>query len=370
MKSPKDLRHILHENPEISFSEYETTKILEKSIKDLAKETKTEIKILKPLSTGLVVDYKINSGEYFIFRADIDALPIKEKTECAFISRNENMHACGHDIHMSVLYGFMKYAFENRINKNILFVFQPGEESGGGAKEIIDSGIFNAYNIKNAFALHVTDEYKKGQIATTNGVLFASAMEIDVEFFGKPAHIAFPYDGINAFDSLRFFLDSADKIPKDISNPVILGVGIINAGNVRNIIPSYSSIKGSIRAVTMKHVSEYKEKLEKILYSLKAFNSSESKITVGSFYHEVFNDKYLSEKFMKVLSEEFNVIDCGTKMTGEDFGFFGELCPSFMSWLGTAESEERFGLHSDKFLPGDDVIETGIRYFTEIIKNV
>ena len=193
MIEPVKLRHIIHKNPELPFQEYKTTELL---IENISGANCSGIKIHRPLETGLLVEYKGGKGDFLLFRADIDGLPIKEETDCEFKSENGCMHACGHDIHSAVLYGFLKYVIENKIDRNILFMFQPAEEAGRqGQKKILETKILDNYKISGAFALHVIDDYPVGTIASSAGVLFASAMEIDVEFFGANAHIAFPQEG-------------------------------------------------------------------------------------------------------------------------------------------------------------------------------
>ena len=113
--NPVELRHLLHQNPELMFQEFKTTEIIYDNLKLLP-----GIKISKPLETGLVVEYTKNDGEYLLFRADIDALPIQEKTNCSFSSKNNFMHACGHDVHSAILYGFIKYVIEQNVNQNLI----------------------------------------------------------------------------------------------------------------------------------------------------------------------------------------------------------------------------------------------------------
>ena len=218
--TPIQLRHKLHQFPEIAFKEFKTTELLIENITKLPGADK--IKIHTPFPTGLLVEYQVkNDDQYLLFRADIDALPIKEETDIDYKSTNEFMHACGHDVHSSILYSFLIDVLENKPNQNILFLFQPAEEAGGGAMEFYNTGVFDQFQIKNAFALHVTDEYPVGTIASTSGVLFASALEIDIEFLGESAHVAFPAEGKNAFNALRKFLDRSDKLLNEIGEPFI-----------------------------------------------------------------------------------------------------------------------------------------------------
>ena len=134
--TPYELRR-LHSYPELAFEEIKTTQLLESSIDEIARFYQVDLKIYKPLSTGLVVEYSYgeNNDEYILFRADIDALNIKEQTDIKFKSKNEYMHACGHDVHTSILYGLLLDVVKNRI-KRIFFLFQPAEESKGAEKSL------------------------------------------------------------------------------------------------------------------------------------------------------------------------------------------------------------------------------------------
>ena len=365
--SPIQLRHKLHQNPELAFNEFETTKLLLEQIKNLPGADK--LKIHTPFLTGLLVEYKVNNDSFLLFRADIDALPIKEENEIEFKSTNEFMHACGHDVHTSILYSFLIDVLEKNPAQNILFLFQPAEEAGGGAMEFYNTGIFNQFEIKNAFALHVTDEYMEGTIASTSGVLFASALEIDIEFIGESAHVAFPDAGKNAFNVLRKFLDKNDQLSEKYKESILFGIGKYYAGDVRNISPGYAKLEGSIRGKSGGEVNEFLGKIDTILKNIKTEIGVDYKITKGSHYPEVIVDDQLFKKFSSVLSKEYDFIDCGSKMTGEDFGFFSQKFPSFMFWLGTSKGE-RHGLHNPKFLSPDEMIEIGKEVFLTILKAI
>jgi N-acetyldiaminopimelate deacetylase len=365
--NPIELRHTLHKNPEIAFCEFKTTELIIESIKSLSDSV--QIKIHTPFPTGVLIEYKKNDDPFIIFRADIDALPIKEENEIEFKSTNEYMHACGHDIHSSILYSFLIEVLEKKPDQNILFLYQPAEEAGGGAMEFYNTGVFDQFKIKNAFALHVTDEYPENTVASTSGVLFASALEIDIEFTGESAHVAFPAEGKNAFSAMRMFLDKSDEVLNGTGDSILFGIGKYTAGKVRNITPGYSKLEGSIRGKSGGEVNKFLEKIKSMLEEIKMRTGVHYNITMGALYPEVIVDENLYSILQPVLSKEFNFIDCGHKMTGEDFGFFSKKWPSFMFWLGTSKGE-RYGLHNPKFLPSDEIIETGKNIFTTILKSI
>jgi len=362
--NPSELRHQLHSFPELMFEEFKTTKLLAENI-----HLMKYVEIFRPIETGLVVEYRVNEGPFLLFRADIDALPIKEETGVSFASQNNHMHACGHDIHTSILYGLLKEVVESRIDKNILFLFQPGEEGGGGAEKIINSGILKNYNIEKAFALHVTDEYKEGVVASTPGTLFASAMEIDIEFFGKSAHVAFPENGYNAFEALVLFLDRVKKQISQEKERIIFGYGKVESGLVRNIVPAYAKIEATLRGLSRNKCELFTAKINSLLIEIEKETGVKSKITIGSLYTEVVVDKELYEECRSKLEGKYEFIDCGYKMTGEDFGFISKLYPSFMFWLGTRKGEQ-YGLHNPRFLPDDSIIDIGIEIYKAILSEV
>ena len=138
---------------------------------------------------------------------------------------------------------------------------------------------------------------------------------------------------------------------------------------VRNIAPGYSKLEGSIRGKSGRAVTEFLEKIKSVLEDVKTETGVNYKITTGAHYPEVIVDENLYDKLKPTLSEQFNFFDCGSKMTGEDFGFFSKKWPSFMFWLGTSKGE-RFGLHNPKFLPHDEIIESGKNVFIAILKSL
>jgi N-acetyldiaminopimelate deacetylase len=365
--SPIQLRHQLHQYPELAFEEFGTTDTILRSIEGL--DESDILKFHTPMDTGLLVEYKMNDDDYLLFRADIDALPIIEENEIDFKSTNDFMHACGHDVHTSILYSFLIDVLEREHDKNILFLFQPAEEAGGGAMKFYSTNVFNQFKIKSAFALHVTDEYPLGAVASTSGVLFASALEIDIEFRGESAHVAFRNEGKNAFNALRRFLDEVEGLETEYEDSILLGLGKFKAGSVRNITPGRAKIEGSVRGLSVKVIEEFYTKMESILSNVKSETGVDFRIVRGAHYPEVIVDENLYNKLQPLLSRKHKFIDCGMKMTGEDFGFFSQKFPSFMFWLGTSKGE-RYGLHNPHFLPPDEVIEIGKNILVKILINI
>jgi N-acetyldiaminopimelate deacetylase len=366
--SPKEFREKMHKIPELAFNEYKTTQFIMDNIRQIKEKYNSNIELFRVLETGVICVYTQNSEEeYTLFRADIDALPIKEETGVEFASENNNMHACGHDVHSAILYGTILEVMKKNIKKNLIFVFQPAEEHGGGAEKILKTGFLDKYNVKNAFALHVTDEYDFGTISSTKGTLFASAMEFDVFFKGVAAHCARPDKGKNALDAARIFLDQIEKMPKNPEIPLVIGVGKMQAGNVRNVVAPTAKIEGTLRSTDSKSCEKYRDDMINILNGIEKITGVKTTFEMGSFYKEVTVNSELYDRVENILKDDYKISDVGFKFTGEDFGFFTKKYPSFMFWLGTNEGKQ-FGLHNPQFLPSSKIIEIGIDIYEKIIK--
>ena len=171
MTTPIEMRHKIHQFPELALQEFETTKLLTKAIRQAAETNDCNITIHQPLKTGLLIEYSVNDSAYTILRADIDALPVIEQTGWKYASKNQNMHACGDDVHTAILYGYLLDVMETKPQQNFLFLFQPAEEAVGGAEMLLATGILDQFDIEKVFAMHVNDDFEKGTIATNDATL-------------------------------------------------------------------------------------------------------------------------------------------------------------------------------------------------------
>lgn len=379
--NPINLRRRIHEHPELYFQENKTTELLISNISGLIEKAtpavnreNVRIKLIRPLETGLLIEYRGNDKDnsWGLLRADIDALPILEETNLPFKSKNNFMHACGHDLHTAILYGYFQEALRELPKKNLLFLFQPAEEEGGGAQKILVSDVLRQYGqLKGCFALHVTDEWEVGELATNGQTLFASAHAFDVNFAGREAHLAFPEMGKNAFNALRVFLDRAEdwvRENRDRVPSLVWGVGKIESGFVRNILPGKATLSGSLRGLNRGETDIFFNALEGLLKEIEKEYGVLGSIHTVSFYPALINSKTLYDEVRPSLEKNFKFTETEPKMTGEDFGFISEKYPSLMVWLGAREKgspvSERKGLHHPQFSPSEKAIELGIRYFS------
>ncbi len=356
------LRHKIHQNPELAFNEFKTQELLIKSITALGYTN-----ILKIAKTGVLVEItNTPNTPYIVFRADIDALNIKEETNCEFKSKNNYMHACGHDVHTAILYDFLIKIKNINFNSNLLIIFQPAEEAESGGK-LVAKYLKQNYNIKHAFALHVTDEYPLGYVATKPGILFSSSIEFDIIIKGEEGHIAFSKNKKNAIYYSSLFLTKLFNLLKNTN--ILAGIGKISGGSARNILPKEVKIEGTLRSHSLGNALKNLENIKKLINSFSLKHKIEIKLQQGVIYPEVFVDNELFKLFKQIIPEDKFIL-CETKYTAEDFGYYSREFPSLMFWLGTALDNNIYGLHSNKFLPPDGIINKGSNIFIKILKKI
>lgn len=369
----KELRDCFHKNPELSFCEHKTADIILEYIQGKM-AGKNEFRVFRPFKTSIVLEYKNGGDKKFkIFRADMDALPVKESDENPVVSLNAgSMHACGHDVHMTVLCGLIARTTANMPEENILFVFQPGEEGAGGAKGMIDSGCFDKYSVSAAYAFHVTDDHNVGEVASNDNILFAIPKEVNIEFSGKSAHAAFPEKGNDALASAATFLCDIEHKTRKTINPTdifLAHFGKISSGSARNIVSDEALIEGTLRAFSSEVMNKGMKVIEDCAeLCAKKFGCSAQVKTLGE-YVEVRNTPELFEKLKMICKKkDMKCIYKNGELVGEDFGYFTKKFSGIMFWVGSNElGNMPESLHSEKFFPSYSAIETGLEVMWELL---
>jgi N-acetyldiaminopimelate deacetylase len=363
MLSPQQIRHNLHRIPELAFEEHETKAFLKAQIAELLEANGAFELIEFQNSTGLLLIYRGSSGPeaFQLFRADMDALPLREETGCGYSSRNVGcMHACGHDVHMAVLMGLIQRVGERRPQRNLLFLFQPAEEGSGGAQSILAEGVIQKYQVSAAYALHVASKMPVGTISSKSGIFFGIPQDFDLHFHGKAAHLAFPEDGINAITCAIDFFSSIGRDIDDLakSERVIFHVGKMQAGQIRNVIADLCTLEGTHRSLNKETRERVNELIvyhaEKCAGALGAV----AEVELLGTYDAVVNDAELYLRLKHACASlNYQFTEAETVMTGEDFGFFTTIYPGLLFWLGSGNEHP---LHSTKFLPDDACLKVGI----------
>ncbi|WP_100330755.1 N-acetyldiaminopimelate deacetylase [Bacillus xiapuensis] len=366
------IRRDLHQIPELGFQEYKTQRYLLDYLQTLPQE-RMEVKTWR---TGIFVKLKGKQPVRTIgYRTDMDGLSIEEETGLAFASSHPGaMHACGHDLHMSIALGVLTYFAEHQVNDDLLFIFQPAEEGPGGAQPMMESEIMQQWKPDEIYALHIAPEYPAGTIATKAGLLFANTSELYVDLKGRGGHAAYPHETKDMVVAAAHLITQLQTIVSRNINPLdssVVTIGKITGGTVQNIIAEKARIEGTIRTLSAEAMIEVKKRIEALVKGIEVGFECEALIDYGCNYYQVNNHPAVAERFIECMKglAEVNVVICKEAMTGEDFGYMLKEIPGLMFWLGVGSD---YGLHHAKLNPDERAIRTGIaavtKYFEQIAK--
>lgn len=355
-----EIRRELHGIPELGFQEYKTQERLLRFIRNLPQENI----VIEIWRTGIFVFVRgENPTKTIGYRADIDGLPIREETNLKFRSQHEGcMHACGHDFHMSIALGVLENIVVNRIQDDVLFMFQPAEEGPGGAELMVRNEFFKKHMPDMVMALHVSPKDKVDVVAVRTGIMFANTTEVHVTFTGKGGHAAFPHEANDMVIASANFIMAVQSIVARNVNPldsVVVTFGEMKAGTANNIIAGQSKLVGTIRTLSVESMLMAKDRIKEIARGVATGFGCDADVEFKNDYVSVENDTGLALEFIRFLGEESECayVPCETVMAGEDFGYMLREVPGLMFWLGV---DSEFGLHHSKFNPNEDAIGVGI----------
>ena len=361
------IRKHLHQNPELSFQEDQTADFICNKLNSFGIDFKRNI------GGNGILGYinKNKKGKTIALRADMDALPVTENTKLPCQSKNKGvMHACGHDIHMASLLGTAKILQEikDQLPGRVLLVFQPAEEKNpGGAKRMLEEGIFDTCKPDMIIAQHVDPNIDTGKIGFKTGMYMASADEVFLKVSARGGHAAMPDKIIDTVLIASHIIVSLQQIVSRNANPqipTVLSFGKILAQGATNVIPNEIHIDGTFR--TMDEEWRYKahEKIKQIAANTaKAMGGNcEARIDIG--YPFLLNDEETTSK-CKEIAEDYlgadNVLNIKPEMISEDFAFFSQQYPATMFRLGVNKpGGETESLHHPAFNPDEEAIKTAM----------
>jgi len=362
------LRHQLHEHPELSGAEKETTHLL----KTLMEKSGLKVTTFED-HYGLVADLVVDASKPFVaLRADIDALPIEEQSGVPYTSREIGvMHACGHDSHTAILFGtaLAMVQLRSELTHNIRFIFQPAEEiTQGGSSQMIDDGALE--NVKAIFGLHAYPYLNTGQIGYKYGVMLASADTFEIEIFGKSSHGARPHEGVDAILVTSMAVNSLNHIVSrqiDPLHPAVISLGTIEGGKAANVLCDHVKLCGTVRSVNHEVRHSIPKMMEVSLQGISRSMHATYKFHYNYGSPEVCNHNAMVDLLRRcavgVIGEE-NTIDLGDPvMGGEDFGRYLELVPGAFFRLGTCNVDKGtcFSQHNSRFDVDDDALIIGMK---------
>lgn len=362
------IRRDLHRIPELGFQEFKTQSYLLTYLQSLPQE-RLQIKTWR---TGIFVKIQgLKPNKVIGYRADIDGLPIVEETNFPFSSEHpEQMHACGHDFHMSIALGLLTHFVHHPVNDELLFIFQPAEEGPGGAEPMLRTDIMQEWKPDMIFALHIAPEYPVGSIAVKEGLLFANTSELFIDLKGKGGHAAYPHLTNDMVVAACALVTQLQTIVARNVNPLdsaVVTIGKISGGTVQNIIAERARIEGTIRTLSIESMIEVKKRVQSIVRGIEVGFECEVTIDFGSMYRQVFNESTLTKEFMEYVGKhtDIKVIECEKAMTGEDFGYMLEEIPGFMFWLGV---DSEYSLHHARLNPNEDAIDLAISFLSKYME--
>lgn len=327
-------------------------------------------------NTGIVA--RLNSGtegKCIALRADMDALPIKEETGLSFASINGNMHACGHDAHMSILLTTLEILNQHKDlwNGTVVGIFQPAEETTGGAQLMIEEGALNDVDV--VFGLHIGSlfpEVEGGKIGLKAGSLMSSVDKLSLTIKGKGGHGANPQDCVDPVLSMASVIVSLQQIVSRNINPLnsaVISVGAAHAGEVANIIPDEAKILATIRVLRHEDRSFIKDRIIKIIEGVTSAHNTESKITYEEFYPPTMNDPWLhdfvSNEAIKLFGKEQVVNLEKPTMGTEDFSYYALERPAYYFMLGSRNAIDGryYPHHNSRFDVDEKDLEKGVAMF-------
>ena len=364
------LRHDLHAHPELAFAEHRTAAKLADALRAAGLSVHTGIG-----GTGLVAVLKRGSSARSIgLRADMDALPMQEQTSLAYASRTPGIfHGCGHDGHVAMLLGAAQHlARAGEFDGTVHFIFQPAEEGWGGARAMIQDGLFERFPCDRVFALHNWPDLPAGTVATRPGPIMAAADKFEILIEGDGGHAAQPHktpDAILAACNLVAQLNCivSRRIPPTAS--AVLSVTRIEGGNSHNVLPAAVRVLGTVRSFDPAVQDRIEASLRQIAEGVAHASGTRASVTYERYYPAAIND---AEAAAEALAAAATVACAESALepafTAEDFAFMLQVCKGAYLWLGQGRSDADAPLHHPDYDFNDDILATGIRLHTALVE--
>lgn len=359
-----NLRRDIHKHPELGFEEIRTMEKISSILNSLNIQHKTKI-----AKTGIIADIEGEDKNFTIaFRTDMDALPmddLKRDLKCEYSSEEKGKcHACGHDVHIAILTGIAKYFSKIKPPCNIRLIYQPAEETTGGAKPMIDEGALD--NVNAIYGLHVRPEIMAGQISVKYGVMYASSNMFDIKIYGKASHGAKSYEGIDAIIIASNILNQLHNFVSAFTDGSMrLHVGTIKGGSARNIVADFVQMEGIIRMLCNDETRNKRlSMIEKIiLNTADSFNAKAEFINMPSYPALINHTEavdIIKENGFNILGKENVFIEENSNMTTEDFSYYLQKVSGAFFSLGVSNKNINIPIHNGLFDIDERAINIGV----------
>lgn len=369
----KQWRKLIHSQPELGFNELKTSAFIVQKLESFG------IDVHKGLGgTGVVGTLKNGEGPIIGLRADMDALPIEEQNSFEHKSTHANcMHACGHDGHTSIMLGVAKYLSENKnFSGTVHFIFQPAEEVLGGAKEMIDDGLFEKFPMDEVYGLHNWPGLPLGEIAVNNGPMMASFDTFEITLMGKGTHAAMPHLGADPIAAGAALITNIQSIVSRRISPMrpgVISVTQMNSGDTTNVIPDRAILKGTVRSFDMDVRQSMQDMLTEMVTTLPPLYGVTGEIDYHIRYPVTTNDQQayqaIKDAAIKALGEDKVNTDVEPSMASEDFSFMSQKIKGAYFWLGVDGQTPSKPLHNSRYDFNDNAIEVGVKVWLSLVES-
>jgi amidohydrolase len=383
-------RRHLHQYPELSNREFKTAKYVENHLRSLGMEVRTGI-----AKTGVVGILKGGQpGPVIGLRADMDALPVTERVNLPFASKEKAeyngqmvgvMHACGHDTHVAMLMGAASVLtqMKDKIRGTVVFIFQPAEEGPpegeeGGADLMVREGVMDNPKIDAIFGIHINSQTEIGKIRYKSGAIMASADWFNIKVKGRQTHGAYPWNGIDPIavaaqiiNGLQMIVSRQSELTKA---PVVITVGKINGGVRENIIPEELIMAGTIRTLDSAMQKEVHARVRQTAEKIAESMGATAEVSFDTKTLVTYNTPELVKKMLPSLEKaagKENVVENEWVMGAEDFSYYGEKAPSFFFFLGGMPKgknpKDAAPHHTPDFYIDDSRLDVGVKAFVNLV---
>jgi amidohydrolase len=365
------LRRDIHAHPELCFEEKRTSDLIAQALTDWG------IPIHRGMgTTGVVGIVKSGTSPRAVgLRADIDALPMTEHNHFAHASQHAGkMHACGHDGHTAMLLGAAKHFSKQRdFDGTVYLIFQPAEEGGGGAREMIKDGLFEKFPMEAIFGAHNWPGMKVGQFGVKSGPCFASSNEFKITIHGKGSHAALPHNGVDPVPIACQMVQGFQTIITRNKRPIdagVISVTMIHAGEATNVVPDSCVLEGTVRTFTLEVLDMIERRMQEVAEHTCAAFGAQCEFVFERNYPPTINHDAETAFFRKIAADvagEANVLEFEPTMGSEDFSYFLQAKPGCYFLIGNGDGAHRsLGhgegpcmLHNPSYDFNDDLIPLG-----------
>jgi len=359
----REIRHYIHQHPELSGQEYQTTAFLKDRLEGLG------IRVLESgLKTGLIAE--IGTGHPVVaLRADIDALPIVEQTGLPYQSQNPGvMHACGHDFHQTSLLGAAALLKEKeaQIDGTVRLIFQPAEEISEGATEVLATGLLE--DVQGIIGFHNMPQLKAGQLALNAGAMMAGVEKFKVTVTGVSSHAARPDLGADTVTAVTTMVQNLQLLISRTVSPfetAVLSITHLDVGSTWNVLPKSGYFEGTIRSFNPSLQRELKERFISIIRHTAKSLEVDVTFEWGVTPPVTFNDEELTQLVWDASQGLAEVIPATPSTAGEDFAFYQEQIPGVFAFIGSNGEPDAPDLHHDHMTIDDAAFRVSVPYYVE-----